>query len=227
MSSLAKLSCSLPSGLVPDDADAENVAEGFTSKLTSLDTPILAEDVVWRDLFALTGSARTFYGAEACFNQWGNLTRKSVAGHFKYQPGSGRTVKVGTESSWVEGVYTFQADTTPKRDCVAILSLTYIKGEWKIWVIRTVLDQLHGHPNVDHRDLGPNAAELNPPMKGQQGNELRLDCAIIGAGQAGLSVAGRLAALGVSYVVLEKNKAIGDNWSLRYKSTKCNPFPDP
>lgn len=49
----------------------------------------------------------------------------------------------------------------------------------------------------------------------------RFNCAIIGAGQAGLSVAGRLAALGVSYVVLKKNKAIGDNWRLRYKSTKC------
>lgn len=227
MSTLAKLPCSLPRGLVPEDTDTENVLEGFESKFSHLGGPILADNVIWRDLFALTGSMRTFYGAETCFDQWETLTRKSAAGDFKYQPGSGRTVKIRDESSWVEGVYTFQADTAPKRDCVAILSLVYIKGQWKVWVVRTILDQLKGHPDVDHMDLNQNASKLNPSIEGRQSNELHLDCAIIGAGQAGLSIAGRLVALGVSYVVLEKNNQIGENWSLRYKSTKCNLLSGP
>jgi hypothetical protein len=45
-------------------------------------------------------------------------------------------------------------------------------------------------------------------------------CVIIGGGQAGLSTGGRLQALGVSYVILEKNDEVGDNWKTRYDSTK-------
>jgi cation diffusion facilitator CzcD-associated flavoprotein CzcO len=45
---------------------------------------------------------------------------------------------------------------------------------------------------------------------------------IVGAGQVGLDVAGRLKALGgANYVVLEKN-AVGDNWKKRYDRCKCN-----
>jgi hypothetical protein len=45
-------------------------------------------------------------------------------------------------------------------------------------------------------------------------------CVAVGGGQAGLSTGGRLQALGVSYVILEKHDEIGDNWKSRYDSTK-------
>ena len=46
------------------------------------------------------------------------------------------------------------------------------------------------------------------------------DCVVVGAGQAGLSTAGRLKALNVSCVVLDRNCRVGDNWMLRYDSVK-------
>ncbi len=46
----------------------------------------------------------------------------------------------------------------------------------------------------------------------------RVDVVIIGAGQAGLSAAGYLKALGVQCVVLEKHKEVGDQWTDRYES---------
>lgn len=48
------------------------------------------------------------------------------------------------------------------------------------------------------------------------------DCVVIGGGQAGLSTAGCLGALGVSYVILEKHAAVGDSWGKRYNSTKLH-----
>ncbi|KAA6408835.1 MAG: dimethylaniline monooxygenase (N-oxide forming) [Lasallia pustulata] len=48
------------------------------------------------------------------------------------------------------------------------------------------------------------------------------DCVVVGAGQAGLSTAGRLKAMGVSCVVLDRNSRVGDNWMLRYDSVKLH-----
>ena len=37
------------------------------------------------------------------------------------------------------------------------------------------------------------------------------------SGQAGLNVAARLQALGMSCLIVDKNRRIGDNWRLRYR----------
>lgn len=47
------------------------------------------------------------------------------------------------------------------------------------------------------------------------------DCVVVGGGQAGLGTGGRLKALGISYVILEKNVEVGDSWATRYDSTRC------
>ena len=52
----------------------------------------------------------------------------------------------------------------------------------------------------------------------------RFDCVVVGGGQAGLATGGRLKALGVSYVVLDKNERVGDSWKLRYDCAKRNAF---
>lgn len=46
----------------------------------------------------------------------------------------------------------------------------------------------------------------------------RFDTVIIGAGQAGLSAAGELGRTGRSFVVLDGNERVGDNWRQRYDS---------
>lgn len=219
---LHKLPVSLPDGGLPSEVDAETLGSELASTLPDLQPSSLAKDAVWRDLFALTGTSRTFYGDEVCSKRWAHFAPKSAIGGFGYKPESGRVVKLTGEIAWVECSYTFQAESDPKRDCVAVLSLVYNEGEWKIWVLRTILDKLRNHPDVDRYIAPPQA--LGATVSQTQKDGLSFDCVVIGAGQAGLSVAGRLAAQGVTYVVLEKNGAIGDNWRLRYKSTKCEKY---
>jgi len=112
-------------------------------------------------------------------------------------------------------------------------------------MIRTVLEQLEGCPDVSI------PAPVSPLIDGEingvnrhlawrnevdgderAGNDLsetvqnetptHFDCVVVGAGQAGLGTAGRLKALGVPHVVLDKHDRIGDNWMTRYDSARLH-----
>lgn len=98
-------------------------------------------------------------------------------------------------------------EENPARLCKAILSLTPTsEGTWKIWVIRTFLDQLRNHPSVDkfkpsrHVNIERDATLV---IKNAEEPDV-FECVVVGAGQAGLSVAGRLLSQGIRYVLIEK-----------------------
>lgn len=61
-------------------------------------------------------------------------------------------------------------------------------------------------------------------VNGNGSEEKRVECVVIGGGLAGLSTGGRLKALGIAYLILDKNQNVGDNWKLRYGSARCE-FP--
>jgi cation diffusion facilitator CzcD-associated flavoprotein CzcO len=62
---------------------------------------------------------------------------------------------------------------------------------------------------------------LHAPAQPLDGpSDLETDVLILGAGNAAISLAARLKAVGVSYIMAEKNAKVGDNWALRYDSLK-------
>ena len=91
------------------------------------------------------------------------------------------------------------------------------EDEWRIWTLRSILEQLKGQPNVDILEV----ANGNGKASNGHGEESHFDCVVVGGGQAGLSQGGRLKALGISYVVLDEHEKVGDNWKLRYGSARC------
>ncbi|KAL2255792.1 hypothetical protein VTK26DRAFT_2706 [Humicola hyalothermophila] len=121
------------------------------------------------------------------------------------------------------------------------------QGAWKIWTLFTTLEELHGaRPKI-----GPRREMRVQTNGGMAGRNTRRDrrreeadfagmepeVLIIGAGQAGLTAAARLKMLGVSALVIDKNKRVGDNWRNRYKQLVLHdpvwydhmpyvPFPD-
>ncbi|KMU82189.1 hypothetical protein CIHG_10583 [Coccidioides immitis H538.4] len=121
-----------------------------------------------------------------------------------------RVVQIGVRSSWVEARFVFKTNGIPRQNGSGFVSLIPADGEWKIWLLRTILEGIDGLPDVDV--LNPTA---HPVPNGHQNGIVEptnYDCVVVGAGQAGLAAAGRLKALGVQYLLIDKNAAIGDNW---------------
>lgn len=222
LSTLENLKAKLPPASVPEAVDAESICAGFCKALSSLDVDNFTPDAIWRDMFALTGSSRTFYGPDNIIQTWRSLIEAAPPENITYQKQSAHKIDLG-ETNWVEGSFTFEIHEAPARTCTAALSLVSADdGTWKIWILRTFLDKLQGHPSVD--DMAP-VRQMNGGWKHVELEEDCKDtfeCVVVGGGQAGLSVAGRLQSQGIDYVLLEKNEAIGDNWKHRYRSTKLH-----
>jgi cation diffusion facilitator CzcD-associated flavoprotein CzcO len=100
------------------------------------------------------------------------------------------------------------------------MTLILTSQGYKIWTLNTVIDSLHGHPEIPERDghmTGPHSWEaqraIDTDFEGMDPEVL-----IIGGGQNGLMTAARLKAIGVSSLIIERNARIGDNWRGRYEA---------
>lgn len=75
---------------------------------------------------------------------------------------------------------------------------------------------------LDNLDIQPeNEALLRNPRKNLDQASLTTDVVIIGGGNAAVTLAARLKALGVESIMVERNAKPGDNWKLRYDCMKC------
>ncbi|KAL3481715.1 flavin-containing monooxygenase [Aspergillus californicus] len=237
MSRLAQLPVSIPKTTLPLGIDLDSLGDEFTKILNDdIQCRYFVSDAVWRDNYALTGTLRTFYGNEAISAAWNDRIMALKAQSFKYLPQFTRNIKLPDGSSWVDIYFEFETSTLPKLLCTAGLSIVYIAPDSKdtttttdtrlpkIWVIKTVLDKLKEAPSVDTLQPKENASSRPPfiSLHEKKEDSHYFDCVIVGAGQAGLNTAGRCEAQGISYVVLEQKKQIGDNWRLRYKSTRLH-----
>ncbi|KAM5349121.1 hypothetical protein ACJ41O_008944 [Fusarium nematophilum] len=242
MWSLPNLPCELPKATIPDFIDLESLAESFRLSFDDLKEEHFVKYAIWRDVFAMTGTLRTFYTSSSVTAAWQATASTHSPSNFVIAD-EARVVRAGM-SAWVEIGFTFETKGVPATSDYGYISVVpEPDGKWRIWAMRTILEQLKFHPNVDilqpaneplastkpasamdetddihgtPRENGETATHNGLPHGGNY-----FDCLIIGGGQAGLSVGGRLKALGVSYVILETHENVGDNWRKRYDSTKC------
>jgi Pyridine nucleotide-disulphide oxidoreductase len=75
---------------------------------------------------------------------------------------------------------------------------------------------------ADFRPPDHHQPEQLPTPSYDDGSITHISTVVIGAGFAGLCIAGRLQALGVPYVVLDKSDSIGSNWTDRYPSVRIH-----
>lgn len=271
---LERLPGKLPTAPIPDKVDTEAIAKSIVERLPSLTEDSLTDDALWRDTYALTGTFRTFYFKPTVAQQWSLLNKRRHITSVKYVDGSSRIIPLGPQSSCLECKFQFVTEN-PRTECLGFLSLVpSLDGSaWKIWVLRTVLEQLPGHGDVDvlepeaswlssHSSADPSMRSISHPssngtksngvdghihgdehghLNGGNGHMTNGDVSahdrvvnhtslssdsqhfhavVIGGGQAGLSVGGRLKALGTSYVIVEKNEQVGDAWRTRYQSAR-------
>ncbi|OAX78966.1 hypothetical protein ACJ72_06720 [Emergomyces africanus] len=206
---------SLPLSIVPDNLNPEEVAGSWIATLDSLSTDDFIGEALWKDLYALTGLPRTFYSAKVIEKAWNDVSTVHKPCGFTFIRGTAEVVRRMPNLSWVDARFMFQTRGRPSSICSGIVSLVSDDrgNTWKIWILRTILERLEGHPDVD---------VPNPQTQPIHANANQYDCLVVGAGQGGLSTAGRLQSLGINYLLIDKNDNIGDNWLLRYDSMKLH-----
>ncbi|KAJ5779330.1 hypothetical protein N7457_007050 [Penicillium paradoxum] len=177
----------------------------------------LEHQAYWKDQLALTYHLRTF---KTC----------GVIASSLLETNKLRTIKGNIE---IDGEAIFSPATpvlqfidcgiafetmSPAATCRGKVVLLPIKGankkiEWKIWVLSTILKELHLQPEDEML--------LRSPGRELRGIErFETEVFIIGGGNAAITLAARLKALGVESVMAERNAQVGDNWALRYDSLR-------
>ena len=177
-------------------------------------------DSHWRDVLALTWHIKTVSGADAILRE---LTAARPTG-FRLDPhrtAPRNVTRAGTDA--IEAIFRFE---TGEGRGSGVLRLTPdADGAFKAWTLLTALDEIKGHEErlgtarpqgkVYSRDFrGPNWLDLRKAAAEYADRDPAV--LVVGGGQAGLSIAARLAQLGVDTLIVDREARIGDNWRKRY-----------
>lgn len=210
------------------------LAAGDEARLTQL----LAPDCCWRDILALTWDLRTASGAEAIVARLLPAGKRMAAHGFalagdRTPPRQVR--RAGTEA--IEAIFRFESNVGP---CLGVVRLVEEGGAQRAWTLMTSLAEIRGHEDpaegarwqevdwrrnfggenwLDRRERARAYADRDPAVL------------VVGAAQAGLSLAARLTQLGVDTLVVDREPRIGDSWRRRYHAltlhneTRVNHLP--
>lgn len=212
--------------------DAINEDSANVNKLDSL----IADHAALKDHMALTMDFRQFDGLDAIKEAFVDAKDEQPRGFkidTKADPRYPNSVLVQTVHEakgdtppieWVQLLADFE---TTNGLCKCLLRLISTTNGLKAYCIYTGLDQIKGNEEklgflrgegVDHGQH--EGRTLWAERRAQDfvwGGEKQPTVLIVGGGQGGLNTAARLKVMGVSSLIIEKNKRIGDNWRNRYK----------
>lgn len=201
----------------------------------------------WKDILAFTWEHRTFSGPSeirAAFE----ATLESAAPR-SVRVSEGRTPPRRLRRSGrevVEAYFDFDSRIGRGTAFVRLVPDKSGPGGLKVWLLLTTLQELRGFEEKTGKNR-PTGNEFAMNALGRSWREDRQkrrsyadrdpQVIVMGAGQAGLSIAARLGQMGVDALVVERSERIGDVWRERYESltlhneTMANhlpymPFPD-
>jgi len=184
------------------------------------------EDCHWRDLLAATWEVKTVSGLRNILALIQSFTPDTRPYGFQITQDHAApraVVRAGVEV--IEAIFCFE---TRVGRCFGVIRLTPPTSntdQLKAWSLLTKLEEIKGFEEQLDRNR-PSGESYSRDFKGPNWRDLRdIDVRyeerspaviVIGAGQAGLSIAARLRQLNVDTLVLEKNERVGDNWRNRY-----------
>jgi putative flavoprotein involved in K+ transport len=226
----------------PDAALAKAWLRDFAQALGARDAgriaALFAQECHWRDILAFTWDLRTASGAEAIAARLAPLLAEAAPRDLALAAGRTpprRVSRAGTEA--IEAIFGFETATGP---CHGVVRLVTEAGAPRAWTLTTTLAEIRGHEDpanggrwqdidwkrnfggenwLDRRDRARAYADRDPAVL------------VVGAAQAGLSVAARLTLLGVDTLVVDREARIGDSWRCRYHAltlhneTRVNHLP--
>jgi cation diffusion facilitator CzcD-associated flavoprotein CzcO len=179
-------------------------------------------DSHWRDVLALTWRIKTVSGADAILHEL--AAHAGRARGFRLDPhrtAPRNVTRAGTDA--IEAIFSFE--TALGRGSGVLRLTPDAQDTFKAWTLLTALDEIKGH----EERLGnarPQGKAYSRDFRGPNWLDLRKAAAeyadhdptvlVVGGGQAGLSIAARLAQLGVDTLIVDREPRIGDNWRKRY-----------
>lgn len=202
----------------------------FETAIAERDERLLATlfhpDSYWRDVLALTWRIRTIAGLDAILRELKAHAGRAKPRGFKTDPhrtAPRRVTRAGTSA--LEAIFRFE--TTDGRG-IGVLRLMPDASDGdapKAWTLLTALDELKGFEERVGR-LRPTGESYSRDFHGPNWLDSRKSAAeyadrdpavlVVGGGQAGLSIAARLAQLQVDTLIVDREPRIGDNWRKRY-----------
>ncbi|KAI9155609.1 Flavin-binding monooxygenase-like [Paramyrothecium foliicola] len=225
-------------GLEVDNAQqvAQTFLNSFNDALQKKDPALIADlfsdNGFWRDHLALTWDFQTVHGKDKIktliqqrAEAKGGLRLKKLSLDTSSPAGAPNVAVLNLEgtASVLQFFVTLETVVGSGRGLVRLVPEN---GSWKAFTLYTVLQELKDHEEalnsrrprgVDH---GAKSGRKNwfdtrkDEVEFSNGTEPAV--LILGAGQAGLTIAARLKALGVPALLIEKNERIGDSWRKRY-----------
>jgi len=200
----------------------------FERALMRGDKPALEElfaaECYWRDMVAFTWTLSQFENLTSLID--GLLAAQPTIQASNFAIASTRTPprlvqRIGVEV--IEAIFEFETATGRGEGLLRLLAAQPNAA----WNFHTSLIELKGHeepvfsrrPSGDNYSRGFGGRNWQDMRQHEQAYEDREPVVlIVGAGQAGLSVAARLKMLGVDTLLVERHNHVGDNWRVRYHS---------
>src|SRR5262245_33612995 len=185
-------------------------------------------DSHWRDVLALTWRINTVDGSDAILRELPTHAGRTRPIGFKLDPHrtAPRNVRrVGTDA--LEAIFNFETAQGRGSGILRLMPDADDGNAFKAWTLLTALDEIKGHEERLGRSL-PQAKAYSRDFRGPNWLDLRKAAAeyddrdpavlVVGGGQAGLSIAARLAQLGVDTLIVDRGARVGDNWRKRYRA---------
>ena len=199
---------------------------------------LFATESHWRDILAFAWDLRTTSGAAAIAERMtaalpGTAARAVALAAGRTPPR--RVERAGVET--IEAIFGFQTSIGP---CDGVVRLVFENGAPRAWTLMTTLDEIRGHEDPANgsrwRDVdwkrnfgGENWLDRRERARAYADHDPAV--LVVGAAQAGLSIAARLTLLGVDTLVVDREARIGDSWRHRYHAltlhneTRVNHLP--
>ncbi|MBM3527587.1 MAG: NAD(P)/FAD-dependent oxidoreductase [Alphaproteobacteria bacterium] len=180
-------------------------------------------DCHWRDVLALTWAIQTLDGRDAALGALKTAAVRARPQGFRIDPD--RTPPRRVTRAGQDCIEAFLQFETGQGVCNGVVRLVEAGGAPKGWTLLTALDQIKGHAEqsgrtrfqdkVYARDFrGPNWLDQRKTSAAYADRDPAV--LVVGGGQAGLSIAARLAQLNVDTLIVDRGARIGDNWRKRY-----------
>lgn len=218
-------------GVDPQTATTTWLA-AFDSALAQRDPALVAAlfaaDGHWRDLVAFTWTIGTHSGRAAIAGMLAERLAEVAPQHCRLAPGRTppRTVmRAGTEV--IEAMFECQTAAGIAHGAVRLVPDPDTPGGVLAWIVLTALDSLRGHEERTgiRRPSGEDYSRefggdnwLDKRNKARAYADHDPTVLVVGAGQAGLSIAARLGQLGIDTLIIDRQARVGDNWRKRYHS---------